>query len=152
MYSIGPKSRIAFSYIFATLVIILALYHLTLELLSVCFGIYSVKSYFKDKSNYFELVLYISSILFVLNFANECGCPTQWQWQIGIFVLFLGWIGLLLFASGFPATALYAIIFNHILLTFLKLAAFAIFLVIGFSVILFMMFYHPDARVCDCVL
>jgi len=143
----GPPSRLVYTYVAATMTIILALYHLVLEVLSIFFGIYSITSYFKDIRNHFELAVYFSSIIFVFNYANECGCPTQWQWQVGIFVLFLGWISLLFFSSGFPLTALYAIIFGHILKTFLFLAMFATVIVMGFSVILFMMFNNPDAGV-----
>ena len=147
MYA-GPLSRQIFSYIVAALVVLLAIYHLILEFYQM---LYSIKTYFKDIRNYFELTLFFSCFFFVFNFANECGCPERWQWQIGIFVVFLGWIVLLFFASGLPGTAIYAIIFKDILITFLKLMTFAIFLVAGFSVVLFMMFYSPNATVCNCL-
>ncbi len=142
--ALGSNTRIYFSYIFAVLVILLALYHLLIEILRMG---YNVLGYLKDVRNYVEVLLYIFCIVFVFNFANECGCPRRWQWQIGIFVVFLGWINLIFFASKFPRTGIYVLVFKEILVTFLKLVAFSILLVFAFSLILYMMFSSPNAQV-----
>lgn len=110
---------------------------------------YSLTEYVKDFRNYVEVVLYTSCVLFVFNFLNQCGCPKDWQWQIGIFVVFLGWINLIFFASRFPKTGLYVLVFKEILFTFLKLILFSILLVLAFSLILFMMFNSPTATVSN---
>ena len=96
-----------------------------------------------DLQNYIELVLYIMSVIFVFIFFFDCGCPQEWQWQIGIMVVFLGWINLVFYASNFPLTALYVIMFKTIVFTFLQLTLFAVLLVTAFTFILFMMFHNP---------
>ena len=131
--------------VLAICTIILAVYHLFKE--SVWCYCSTPPVYFKDIQNYNELVLYSMSMVFVFIFWNGCGCPTDWQWQIGIFVVFLGWINMIFFASNFPGTAIYVIMFKEIFLTFFRLILFAILLVAAFSLILFMMFYSPDAKV-----
>lgn len=128
----------------AAMVILLAIYHLVVEIFRL---MYSVKSYLKDARNYVELLLYCFCVIFVFNFANDCGCVSEWQWQVGIFVVFLGWINLIFFASKFPQTGIYVLVFKEILITFLKLVAFSILLVIAFSLILYMMFYNPSSFV-----
>ena len=110
--------------------------------------VYFFHDYKKDLRNIIQILLYVSCIIFVSNFSNECGCPTKWQWQIGIFVVFLGWINLIFFASKFPKTGIYVLVFKRILITFLKLmVAFGVLLVLAFSLILYMMFSSPNAQV-----
>lgn len=145
----GPTPRLIFSYVFAALVILVAIYHLVVEMLRLTYGI---KSYFTSIKNYLELALYICSVVFVFTFATPCGCPKDWQWQVGIFVVFLGWINLIFFASKFPRTGIYVLVFKEILQTFLSLVAFGLLLVIAFSLVLYMMFYSPTASVSCGVL
>lgn len=140
----GSTSRRIFSYIMAAMVILLAVYHLLVEVLRMT---YSIVAYLKDIRNYFELLLYTSCVIFVFNFATDCGCVLDWQWQLGIFVVFLGWINLIFFASKVPVTGIYVLVFKEILLTFLKLVLFSMLLVIAFSLILYMMFSDPNAMV-----
>ena len=140
---VGNFPQLVTTYILAVFVILLALYHLVLEVFRMIF--YRLK-YLKNKTNYIHLPLYILSLIFVCVFFDKCGCPTKWQWQIGIFVIFLGWIRLIIYASKFPYTGLYVIIFYEIVVTFLKLVAFAILLVVAFAIILFMMFNNPMAN------
>ena len=128
----------------AVMVIILALYHMLVELLRMT---YSITAYLKDVRNCIEILLYTTCIVFVFNFANSCGCVLDWQWQLGIFVVFLAWINLVFFASKFPLTGIYVLVFKEILITFLKLTVFSILLVLAFSLILYMMFSDPNAMV-----
>jgi hypothetical protein len=141
---LGARVRLVFAYVFAALVILLAIYHLVLEILRL---VYSVKRYFSKFKNYLELALYFSSIVFVFNFATSCGCPQDWQWHLGIFVVFLGWMNLIFYAAKFPRTGIYVLVFTEILVTFLKLVVFGLLLVIAFSLVLFMMFNSPVATV-----
>ena len=141
---LGSVARVTFSYILAVLVILLAVYHLIVEFIGM---VYASRGYLKDVRNYVEILLYVLCIIFVFNFANECGCPRSWQWQIGIFVVFLGWINLIFFASKLPRTGIYVLVFKEILITFLELVAFAILLVFAFSLILYMMFSSPNLEV-----
>ena len=106
-----------------------------------------LKDYFLDGQNVTELILFTLSIVFVFIFPNNCGCPMNWQWNIGIFAVFLAWFNLLFFTSEIPYTGTYVLIFKEILVTFIKLTSFSIFIVMGFSLILFMMFFDPFAQV-----
>lgn len=142
---IGSQQKYIASKVFAICTIILACYHLIKE----C--VWCIRStplvYFKEFQNYNEIVLYTMTMVFVFIFRNGCGCPTDWQWQIGIFVILSGWINMIFFASNFPGTAIYVIMFKEIFLTFFRLTVFAILLVTAFSLVLFMMFYNPNAKV-----
>ncbi len=129
----------------AACAVVFAIYHLFKEVVW-CYCS-TPRVYFMDIQNYNELLLYLLSLFFVFIFWNTCGCPTHWQWQIGIFVIFLGWINMIFFASNFPGTAIYVIMFKEIFFTFFRLTLFAILLVAAFSLILFMMFYTPNADV-----
>jgi hypothetical protein len=104
--------------------------------------------YFLELQNWNELLLFPLAILFVFVFANDCGCPASWQWQVGIFTLFLAWMNLLFICAEFPKTGTYVIVFKRILVTFLKLSFFSLILLIGFALILIMMFYNPRSEVC----
>ena len=141
---LGTAARLTVSYILAALVILLAIYHLVLEFFRL---MYSPIKYFKRIQNYFELLIYFSCIIFVFIFANSCGCPKDWQWQIGIFAVFLAWMNFVFFAAKFPRTGIYVLVFKEILQTFLNLVAFGVLLVIAFSLVLYMLFYSPVAAV-----
>ena len=107
----------------------------------------SKQYYFLDAQNVTELLLFTLSIVYVFIFPNNCGCPMDWQWNIGIFAVFLSWFNLLFFTAEIPHTGTYVLIFKEILVTFLKLISFSIILVAGFSFVLFMMFFNPSAQV-----
>lgn len=54
--------------------------------------------YLSDFSNWFELPLYILTMIFAsFQLNNECTCTHSWQWSIGIAALFLAWATLILF-------------------------------------------------------
>ena len=112
-----------------------------------------LKKYFLDGQNMTELLLFTFSIVFVFIFPNNCGCPMNWQWNIGIFAVFLAWFNLLFFTSEIPYTGTYVLIFKQILVTIAKLSSFSIIIVSGFSLILFMMFFNPLAQVsASCIM
>ena len=143
-YCTGSYPQYILTTVLSVFVILLALYHLLVEISQM---IYSITDYFKAIQNYVQLALFPLSIMFVFTFPNHCGCPTNWQWQIGIFVVLLAWINLIFFASKFPSTGVYVLVFRQISITFFKVAAFSIILIMGFSLILFMMFNTPGAEV-----
>ncbi len=141
---VGSYPRIIFTFVLSTFVIILAIVHLVIEFFQI---LYSTSEYLTDYQNYIQVPLFLLSIVFVFIFPNQCGCPKDWQWQIGIFVVFLGWLNLIFFASKFPSTGVYVLVFRQISFTFFKLATFSIILVAAFSLVLFMMFSGPFAKV-----
>ena len=104
-------------------------------------------NYFISLVNWMELTLYISSIIFVSVFHDECLCPLQWQWQIGIVAVFLAWINLMIFVSKFPLTGIYVLMFTTICYTFLKILVLSLLLVIGFALTFFLVFHEPSVMV-----
>lgn len=147
----GSQSRYIVAYVCAASVIVLAIYHLIRE---VIWFYCTVKTYLFQPQNYVEWVLYITAIIFVVFvFFNDCGCPSRWQWQVGITSIFLGWLNLIFVASQFPMISIYVIMFREIFYTFSKLILFALLLISAFSLLLFMMFHNPTstAMVIKCV-
>lgn len=141
----GSYSSLLAIYSIAIIVIILAILLLLWELIDIIF--FAHGRYFLNWQNCIQLPLYLLAIIFAFVFQNDCGCPINWQWQIGIFVIFLAWMNLILYASSFPLIGIYVIMFKEIGWTFLKLLLFTILLVLSFAMIFFMMFYNPFAEV-----
>ena len=125
----------------AACLIILVIYFMTREL----YSLYLKKlSYFLTFQNYVEWMVYITATIFVVFvYINHCGCPSSWQWQVGIFSVLFGWLNLIFITSNIPGLSLYTMIFKEILHQFFNLAIFAILLIIAFSLVLFMMFHNP---------
>ena len=136
--------RQSFIYISAIVVVIVSLCRLVLE------GIQCVKQrahYILDWINWMEIVLYVSSIIFVWVFHVNCLCPFTWQWQIGVVAVFLGWIDLIVFISKFPLTGIYVLMFVKILYTFLKILILAVLLVLAFGLTFYLAFTQPEILV-----
>ena len=152
---VGSGSTVTRTYTTATCVIFLVVYHIIIEIILFCSSTTifvrtrnCLKTpYIRNPQNYVKLILYAMSIIFVFVFFNDCGCPTNAQWQIGLIAMFLGWLNLIFLAYNFPGTGLYVIMFKTIFFTFFKLVLFAVLLIYAFSVILFMMFHDPTAKV-----
>lgn len=154
--SAGNRSNLKNAYGFATCVILLVIFHLTVETVLFSSSLrvyirkpehYSTAPYIRNPQNYVKLLLYVLSLLFVFVYFNDCGCPKDWQWIIGLIAMFLGWLNLIFLTYNFPGTGLYVIMFKTIFFTFFKLILFAFLLILAFSVILFMMFHDPNAKV-----
>ena len=58
--------------------------------------------YFRDWTNYIDLILYISSIIFASSLSEECLCVRDYKWQFGTVATFLSWIDFLLFIRILP--------------------------------------------------
>ena len=87
--------------------------------------------------------LYFMSGIFVWIFYHDCGCPREWQWQIGIVAVCFGWIELVFLASNLPWIAVHVIMFKKIVYSFIWLIPFATLPIVAFAIILFMMFHNP---------
>ena len=103
--------------------------------------------YLKDWINYMEAVLYISSIMFVWVFHNDCLCSSSWQWQLGVLAVFLGWINLIVFVSHIPLIGIYVLMFVHIFFTFLKVLTLSMLLIVAFGLAFYTAFTQPDILV-----
>ena len=141
--STGSQAQFITAYVCAACVILLTICHMIMEVIWLCF---TYKTYFLQILNYILWVLYITSIIFVsFVFINDCGCPSLWQWQVGIVSIFLGWLNLIFVASHIPTISIYVIMFRDIFFTFSQLIMFALLLISAFSLILFMMFHNPTS-------
>lgn len=106
------------------------------------------RRYIKDWVNWIEIALYICSITFVCVFGVDCLCPLNWQWQIGVVAVFLGWMDLIVFISKFPLTGIYVLMFIKILTTFLKMIILSALLVFAFGLTFYLTFTQPEILVC----
>ena len=77
----------------------------------------------------------------VLSSGNGCLSPNMYN--LGILVVTLSWTNLIFFLSKLPIAGVYALTFVSIVRTFLKLALFAIFLLIGSTDVLISIFSNP---------
>ena len=103
--------------------------------------------YFLHFENYIELAAYLSSVFFVSDFGANCWCPTNWQWQLGAFGVFLAWINLILFLKRVPYLDIYVLMFNSILYTFLKFALIAFLFVVAFCLAFYMILYKAVSNI-----
>ena len=63
-------------------------------------------TYLRDWTNYLEVILYITSILFISSAVHRCMCAAYWQWQVGVVAVFLAWIEFLIFIRILPGGVL----------------------------------------------
>ena len=96
--------------------------------------------FFKNSDNYFQLALYVSTIIFVRGFDNECWCSNTWQWQIGALAVFLSWVNFIFILRYLSFTAVPINMFFGICVTFLKLIFVPIVLILAFGVPNYMVF------------
>ena len=99
--------------------------------------------------NWVECIQYICSIIFVVVYAMDSFCVMDWQWQVGVVAVFLGWINLILFVSKLPFVGIYVIILISISKTFARMLIVTILLIVAFGITFFMIFYDPEATVSD---
>ena len=128
--------------VFGVLVIMLSILRLCIEL----FQLIKLRlQYFLDWKNYMEFILYSGSIFFAFVFTTECFCPKScmWQWQIGVVCVFLAWIDFILVVRLVPHIGIYVVMFEKIVKNFIRVAFFAIFLVLSFAFSFYMLFHDP---------
>ena len=125
-------------YFSAVVVIISAVARLAVEFVQLVKTNYR---YIISMENIIELLTYTTSIIFVSQFGANCWCPTNWQWQLGAFGVFLAWINLILFLKRVPLLGIYVLMFNSILLTFIKFALIAFLFVVAFCLAFYMILY-----------
>lgn len=90
-----------------------------------------------------KVILYITSILFVVLYGAECQCIARWQWQCGVVAVFLSWLNLIIFTAKFPLTGIYVIMLVRVFYTFMKVVLLASLLVIAFGISFYMAFSEP---------
>ena len=106
-------------------------------------------SYITDWVNWVESAQYICSIIFVVVYGTDCFCVIDWQWQVGVVAVFLGWINLILFVSKLPFVGIYVIILIKICVTFVELLVLTLLLIVAFGLPFYMTFFDLNALVSD---
>ena len=122
----------------------MALIRLILEVIQL---ILQFPHYFLNWVNWVEVLLIITSIIFVWVFHVDYLCPLDWQWQVGVVAVFLGWIVLIVFVSKFPLTGIYVLMFVNVLYTFVRVLSLFILLVVAFGLAFYLAFTQPDIAV-----
>ena len=145
------------SYTLASWLILGAFLHLLLAIFMFCHtqygGRFNIKSLFvpiKGRLNeYFQVILFaggfILSLLTIID--TETLCCVITQQHFGLFTVALSWINMIRLFAKLPVIGHHAIIFGRIIWTFITLAMFAIFVVLGSAIILMTVFHDPLALV-----
>ena len=105
------------------------------------------KTYITSLINWMQIAQYISTVIFVFIYWNECLCVADWQWEFGVAAMFLGWFVMTLFVSKLPVVGIYVLILIKICQTFLKLIFLAAILLVAFGLTLHMVFFDPTVKV-----
>jgi len=80
-------------------------------------------------------------------YANDCYCVLNWQWQVGVAAVFLGWMVFVLFLSKFPYIGIYVVIFLKIFTSFVKMIVLTSILVFSFAIVFLMLFADETVKV-----
>ena len=101
-------------------------------------------SYLTDWINWVEVIQYVTTIIFVVVYSTDNFCVLNWQWQIGVISIFLGWINLI---SKLPFVGIYVL---KISMTTLKMLLLTMLLIMSFGIPFFMVFFDVNAIVSHC--
>ena len=137
-------SRISDLYLYtsSSILILTALGYLVIE----CTQVYRRKwKYFLSYENYFQISLFVLTIMFVSGFSHDCWCFPGWQWQIGALAIFLGWFNMVILLNNMPWIGIPINILLNIMFTFLKLIFLPILLIISFAIPFYMLFVRDNA-------
>ena len=118
----------AFSRVIPFLTVIICAFNIVKELFQVMI---QRGRYFLKGNNYLEWTLYISTMVFMLDFLIDKDAITfNQKWNAGAISVFLTWINLLLFLTRFPYFGVYVEMFVEVFGTVLRvLIVFGIFIV-----------------------
>lgn len=133
------SSQSTFAKVGPWFLLLMSLFHVGKEILQIRYlGLH----YFKEAVNYLEIVLYASTILFILPFLAELlddsidEQTNPWKdmkWNAGAIAVLLGWSNLLLYLKRFPFFGLYVVMFVEVFKSLISvLPLFSIF-IIGFA-------------------
>ena len=102
-------------------------------------------NYFLSYENYFQISLFVLTIMFVSGFSHDCWCFPGWQWQIGALAVFLGWFNIVILLNEMPWIGIPINMLFNIMFTFLKLIPLPILLTISFAIPFYMLFVRDNA-------
>ena len=77
--------------------VLIILYSICRLILEVVYFIQQLHHYVLDIATWVDVPLFICAIIFTSVVRNDCYCPQEWQWQVGIAAVFLVWAHLILY-------------------------------------------------------
>ena len=122
--------------------------YLLLEVLQLFYR--GVEKYFIDRENslrnYYQLVTYVSVIIFVSPVNHICWCFPSWKWQIGALAVLLVWINNLVLLKHVPHVGSKVTVLFNIYLNFIKLIHLPILLILTFVFPFYMLFIATEVK------
>ena len=100
------------------------------------FQVLAIGAKYLEPNNLIDWYTYISTIILVQDF-RDCGSDerrTGWQWQLGVFTVFLAWMNFLLFLRRLPRIGIYVVMMVEILKTFLQFFAIFFLFIVAFAI------------------
>lgn len=119
------------------------------ELWLELFGAIKRINYIWDIMNWVEVSLFVLTSIFAVIALSykETYCLAGWQWQIGVFMLWLSWIELIILSTQFQLIGVHALMFTRVLKTFLKFIPLALLLIVAFGLTFHFLLYQPNLMV-----
>ncbi|EDV27906.1 uncharacterized protein TRIADDRAFT_52919 [Trichoplax adhaerens] len=88
------------------------------------------------------MALYVSAIAFVVPPGQE---PLPGQWAVGSITILLAWFNLLDYLQNLPTIGIYVAMFRSVSLTFFKVGALLVFLIVAFGLSFYIILGHEKA-------
>ena len=132
----------------SVIIIIFCAFYLLLEVSQLFHR--GLKKYFIDRENpfqnYYQLVTYVSVIIFVSPVNHICWCFPSWKWQIGALAVFLVWINNFVLLKHVPHVGSNVATLFNIYLNFIKLIYLPILLILTFAFPFYMLFVATEVK------
>ncbi|XP_065826126.1 transient receptor potential cation channel subfamily A member 1-like isoform X2 [Oscarella lobularis] len=97
--------------------------------------------YFQDFTNYLELALYITTLLFVIPMGNV---RDLYQYQMGAVAVFLAWMNFLLYLQRFEALGIYIVMFVEVVKTLLVVLGVFFVIIVAFGLCFYVLLFPAD--------
>ena len=77
--------------------VLITVYSVCQLILEVVYFFQQLHHYVLDIATWVGVPLFICAIIFASVVLNQCHCPQEWQWQVGIAAVFFVWAHLILY-------------------------------------------------------
>ena len=99
------------------------------------------RSYFNDYTNYVDLAMYSTTLIFILPYVtkNDLYGDIKVQWTAGTLGLMLCYVNCILFLRRLSSVAIYVTMYFEVLLTFVKVIAIFAIILIGYGLVFYVL-------------
>lgn len=99
------------------------------------------RSYFKDYTNYVDLAMYSTTLIFILPYVTKDDLygDIEVQWTAGTLGLMLCYVNCILFLRRLSSVAIYVTMYFEVLLTFVKVIAIFAIILIGYGLVFYVL-------------